>query len=221
MNILFEIADQDLMIIGVILVIILIVATVIFKIVNKNNKVLPINENERFDNDKTEDVAEVTDEQQKAKDELQRVFNQMSEDLENNDPKPDEIDNFEREQEESAIISYQELMKQADTLKASADNYEMKAEEKADTSMPEATTTYKEHAEEKVVKPAYQGFHNSDIISPIYGIKSSKEIHEEKISPKMATNGIIDKAYEGIKKSSENEQNVDFLNSLKEFRKNL
>ena len=44
---------------------------------------------------------------------------------------------------------------------------------------------------------------------------------KEKSSTKTQTNGIIGRAYEEINPKSENEQNVDFLNSLKEFRRNL
>ena len=56
---------------------------------------------------------------------------------------------------------------------------------------------------------------NSEIISPIYGIQKEKK----KSSLNRQSNGIISKAYEEA--ITESEQNMDFLNSLKEFRKNL
>ena len=234
MNILFEIADRDLMIIGAILVVIFIVAAVIFRAIINKNRVMPIGEDERFDNEDNfeEEVKEekeektLTDEQIKAKDELARVYAQMSMDLEKQEEiqeekveEKDNIDEFEREQEENAIISYQELMAAAEKLKKQADRYEAHIEDNADVKVHEAMNTYKEHTE-KTVKPEvkkeeYHGFKNSDIISPIYGIQKEKK----KSSPKRQSDGIINRAYE--KASAESEQNMDFLNSLKEFRKNL
>ena len=64
-------------------------------------------------------------------------------------------------------------------------------------------------------KEEHHGFKNSDIISPIYGIQKEKK----KSSLKRTNDGIIGRAYE--KSNMESEQNIDFLNSLKEFRKNL
>ena len=228
MNILFEIADRDLMIIGAILVVIFIVVAVIFRAIINKNRVMPIGEDERFDNGDNfeEEEKPLTDEQLKAKDELARVYAQMSMDLEKQEEiqeekveEKDNIDEFEREQEENAIISYQELMAAAEKLKKQADRYEAHIEDNADVKVHEAMNTYKEHTE-KTVKPEvkkeeYHGFKNSDIISPIYGIQKEKK----KSSPKRQSDGIINRAYE--KASAESEQNMDFLNSLKEFRKNL
>lgn len=231
MNILFEIADRDLMIIGAILVVVLVVALIIFKAVMKKNKVMPISDDVRFDNEENgeeeikEEIkpAELTEEQKQAKAELERVYEQMSADLEKQEEKHDDIDAFEREQEENAIISYQELMAAAEKLKQEANGYEAHVEDKADMRVNEAMNTYKEHTEKAIKKqeekPAYHGFKNSEIISPIYGIQ--RENSGEKSSPKPQRNGIIGRAYEEVNPESENEKNVDFLNSLKEFRKNL
>ena len=224
MNILFEIADSDLIVLGIILVAILIVATIIFKAAMKDNKVEPISEDERFDNDNEETVksnttqaVKLTDEQQKAKEELERVYNQMSSDLEKQEKQHDDIDSFEKEQEENAIISYKELMAQAEKLKQEANKYEAKVENKADTKPQSGIDTLKDY-EEQEEKPAYHGFKNSEIISPIYGIQKE---HNEKSSPNRQSNGIIGRAYEEVDAESEKEQNMEFLNSLKEFRKNL
>lgn len=219
MNILFEIADRDLMIIGAILVVILIVLTVIFKFIMRKNRVMPIAEDERYDSEEeTEEISEepVDEEKQRAKAELERVYEQMSADLEKQEKHVD-IDAFEREQEENAIISYQELMEAAAKLKEQAPEYETKTEEKADMKVHEALNTYKEHADNAQPKEAYHGFKNSDIISPIYGIQKENE----KSSLKNPNSGIMKRAYEEVSPQSENENNIDFLNSLKEFRKNL
>ena len=221
MNILFEIADRDLIIIGIILVAILVVATIIFKAAFRGTKVKPISEDERFDSEDNEaKPSEVTEEQMAAKAELERVYEQMSADLEKQEEKKDDIDDFERQQEENAIISYQELMAKAQQLKEEAHQYEAHVEDSADMKVREAMNTYQKHTSKESVeeKPAYHGFKNSEIISPIYGIQRE---HKEKSSTKPQSNGIIGRAYEEINPKSENEQNVDFLNSLKEFRKNL
>ena len=231
MNILFEIADRDLMIIGAILVVILIVAVIIFKAAVKRNKVMPISDDVRFDNEESDEKelkeevkpVELTEEQKQAKAELERVYEQMSADLEKQEEKHDDIDAFEREQEENAIISYQELMAAAEKLKQEANGYEAHVEDKVDMRVNEAMNTYKEHTEKAIKKQEdkqdYHGFKNSEIISPIYGIQ--RENSREKSSPKPQRNGIIGRAYEEVNPESENEKNVDFLNSLKEFRKNL
>ncbi|MDD6323145.1 MAG: hypothetical protein PUA73_00880 [Bacilli bacterium] len=226
MNILFEIADSTLMIIGAILVAILLGAFIIFKIVSNKTKVKPIDENERFDIDETNTKSEValTEKQKKAKEELERVFNQMSSDLEKQEPTKDEIDEFERKQEENAIISYKQLMEEAKKLKEKADEYEQEADKVADMKIDDAINTYEKHSkinasEIETSKPqeAYQGFKNSDIISPIYGIQKEKK--DKKITTKFKTNDIISKAYNEV--DEEREENTQFLNSLKEFRKNL
>ncbi len=220
MNILFEIADRDLMIIGAIVVLVLVILFLIFRAIVNKNRVMPISEDERFDNENIIDEEvkeEATDEQVRAKEELERVYAQMSMDLEKKED-ADHIDEFEREQEENAIISYQELMAQAEKLKKQADKYEASFEDSADTKVHEAMDTYKKHTEKTVkpeVKEEYHGFKNSDIISPIYGIQKENK----KSSLKRANNGIINGAYE--ESNRESEQNLDFLNSLKEFRKNL
>lgn len=223
MNILFEIADSDLMIIAIVLVIVFVIIALIFRAIVNKNRVMPISEDERFDNDddfeeKIEEKKELTDEQKKAKEELERVYAQMSMDLEKQEEEKDNIDEFEREQEENAIISYQELMAAAEKLKSQADKYEAHIEDSADTKVHEAMNTYKEHTEKNVKpekKEEHHGFKNSEIISPIYGIQKEKK----KSSPKRANDDIIGRAYEGS--NIESEQNMDFLNSLKEFRKNL
>ena len=229
MNILFEIADRDLLIIGVILAAIFVVIALIFRVIVNKNRVMPIGEDERFDNDDALEKEEkvLTDEQRKAKEELERVYAQMSMDLEKQEDndiqeerleEKDNIDEFEREQEENAIISYQELMAAAEKLKKQADKYEAYTEDNADVRVHEAMNTYKEHTEKNIkpeVQKEHHGFKNSEIISPIYGIQKEKK----KSSLNHQRDGIISRAYEDA--STESEQNMDFLNSLKEFRKNL
>ncbi len=229
MNILFEIADSILIAIALVIVLILIIIAVIYKIVNNKMKVKPISEDERYDNDiqfvnVDEPNVSLTDEQAKAKEELERVFNQMSEDLKKqNETSKDDIDEFERQQEESAIISYQELMAEAEKLKATANEYERQAEENADMKVSSAINTFEEHSKQLDIeqKPVHQGFKNSDIISPIYGIQNKTAKKIKKQDPVFKTNSIIGDAYNEINNDEEKMENKQFLNSLKEFRKNL
>ena len=223
MWLLFEIPDKVLVIVGAIFVLLIIIVAAIIK--NSGRKVKPISEDERYDNEEPIKVKEVTkdeltDEQKEAKEELARVFNQMSADLEKQKLTPDEIDDFEREQEENAIISYQELIAQAEKLKEKAVKYES-YEEKADKHVKDA---YERMEEQKVVKqPKKQvhAFKSSDIVSPIYGVQSNKNMVRQKNSSKKENRDIISRAYEQDLFEEEKTQNLDFLNSLKEFRKNL
>lgn len=120
MYMLFEIQDKYIIMFGVLLLVIL-VGFLMFFVLNKKNKIKPISENERFEDDdlkfetnqekiELKKPDELTDEQKKARAELEKVFNQMNADLQKDSEKV--VDDFEREQEENAIISYQELIKQ-------------------------------------------------------------------------------------------------------------
>ena len=121
MYVLFEIADRDLIIIGIIFVLICLIAFFLFRMQVNKHRPKPLADNERYDTEevsKEEMPKELTEEQIKAKEELERVYNQMNADLQASEPSREEIDDFEREQEENAIISYKELMRQAENLKA-------------------------------------------------------------------------------------------------------
>ncbi len=189
MYILFEIADKTIAIVALIFFVIFLVVGFIMYLSTKDPKVKPISEDERFDNENPkeffENIKPETKEQQEAKNELERVFKQMSEDLEKNEPKQI-IDNFEKEQEENAIISYQELLKQAE-------------EKRKHPNMTDEKETEKK-------------FHNSEIISPIFGIQKE---------PVYKSDIKNNRNYEKLDFAYEKETAAEFLNSLKEFRKNL
>lgn len=129
MYVLFEIADRDLIIIGIIFALICLIAFFLFRMQVNKHRPKPLDDNERYDTEevsKEEMPKELTEEQIKAKEELERVYNQMNADLQAAEPSREEIDDFEREQEENAIISYKELMRQAEKLKAEATREEAK-----------------------------------------------------------------------------------------------
>ncbi|MBR3198967.1 MAG: hypothetical protein IKG27_03020 [Bacilli bacterium] len=233
MNLLFEIPDIVIVVIGAIFVLLIILVAFIIR--HTGQKVKPIDEDDRYDNDEIMvseiDDKEITTEQKEAKEELSRVFNRMNADLEKQKEAETAIDEFEKEQEENAIISYQELLEHAEKLKADADMYEKNAEEKADMSVKEASRTYRRREtkkEEKLKKSEViekpkkiTSFKNSDIVSPIYGVQSNKNMVRHKNSSKKENRDIISKAYEKDYFDEEKTQNLDFLNSLKEFRNKL
>ncbi len=177
MNILFELSDRDLIVICLAILVIVMFGVIIFSFFTKEEK--------------EEEKPAPTPEQLKAREELERVFNQMSADLENQTASKSEIEDFEREQEENAIISYQELIREA----------EKQIEPIAVSEEPEDEKKFK----------------NSAIISPIFGIQKENAYE----MPKAEAEITARHAYEKMQHNYETENNHDFLNSLKEFRKNL
>ena len=208
MDLLLEIADRDLIFIALAFLGVVIFVVIIVYII-KRNKVKPLPEEERYDRE--EKPVELTEEQKQAKAELERVFNMMSADLEAEEEEISPIDEFEREQEENAIISYQELIKQAkakgqikeEPAKIKEDNFEALEEEIY--SKPSYQEVYETHEEKPVEEK--KKFKNSEFISPIFGIQNG--------NPSYPTVKKIDRS-----KKVEDE-NTQFLNSLKEFRENL
>lgn len=244
MYVLFEIQDKYIVMFGVILVLALIVAGVIIFIYNKKNRVKPISEDERFEEVNVieeKKPTELTEEQKKAREELEKVFNQMNADLQKEPEKV--VDTFEREQEENAIISYQELIKQVKGMEIKEEKPIEKETSKEDDTKEliknviSAELISEEPAKEEKkenylealenLKPSiktldmeerkpYSGkkskFNTSEIISPIYGRQDPNEVTE---TFKM------DEAYTAISQDEEQKQNSDFLQTLKEFRNNL
>ena len=229
MYLLFEIADSDLLFIFLAIVGLIILGIVIFYIVTKDKKVAPISENERFDKEDEiikEEPKELTEEQKQAKAELERVFNMMSADLENNNDEPSVIDEFEREQEENAIISYQELIKQA-KAKGQIKNEDFLEEESMTKPIYETEKPKYDLYEEEPInnevhaykvpvheeKEEVKKFKNSEFISPIFGIQGNSSSYPsvKKVEREKREN----------KHEYETDENTQFLNSLKEFRENL
>lgn len=214
---LLEINSNDIVFIGLAILGLLIFGFVVFSVVMKN-KVKPLAEDERYDSEEElfPDIKPVTKEQQEAKDELERVFNQMAADLEKqNETEP--IEKFEREQEENAIISYQELIKQAEEKKQKPLKEEIIKKEPIEEKIVAKETKDPVQMEIELEEP--KKFKNSEIISPIFGIQGTKsyqksiEVEKPQPTPKHA--------YDEMKAVYQQENNADFLKSLKEFREKL
>lgn len=230
MNILFSLSDKDIMFIGLFGVGIILFGVIIFYVLSRGEKKDDELEMIEEDSSKEEEVKDLfedikpkTKEQQEAKEELERVFKQMSADLEEKNQAPKAIEQFEKEQEENAIISYQELIKQAEAKRnnplTDLDELEKVKEKK------EVVETF-EKPKEKVKKgknveedKKEKTFRNSEIISPIFGVQSPKEYKESRLKKEYERKIYEDEdgSYDIYGETS----NLEFLNSLKEFRSNL
>lgn len=118
---------------------------------------------------------------EEEKNDIKSVLEKMEKDLEKE--QEGDIETFEREQEEKAIISYQELLKATGKLR------ELTKENVKEEIQIE------DIEKEETVKEEPKKFKNTEFISPVYG--------------KEAPESVM------------NRKNQEFLNSLKDFRRNL
>lgn len=203
MYLLFKITSNDLIFLVLAGIGLILLGIVTVYVIRKNNRVKSIDEFERFDEDyedmKSETQKEFTEEQQQAKEELERVFNMMNADLEAKKPMS-AIDEFEREQEANAIISYQELIRQAREKGQISEDFVI--EEKCDVSYKQQIDI--EDDSKKNINEDKK-FKKSEIISPVFGVQGSSSYQKKQIKQKK---DLAD-------------ENSEFLNTLKEFRDNL
>lgn len=163
------------------------------------------------------------------------------------DSKQEEVvENFEAEQEEKAIISYQELLDSMKNknLEEEIKQHELQQEKTASSLATNKVTEFLEREEPKIkkiesfVEKKDKKFKNTDFISPIFGkqdakieyptiklFDTGKHIQKEQ---EDLINEIDEIKNESVKKervlnvSSEIDvKNDEFLRALKEFRSNL
>ena len=152
------------------------------------------------------------------------------------------VENFEAEQEEKAIISYQELLNSMknNNLEAEIKEHEMKEELSASEITKQKVTEFLNKEEPKIKKiESYvenkdKKFKNTDFISPIFGkqeakieyptikmfdnsYKHAKDENEDLINE---IDNIKEKVIE-VKKEEIDTKNDEFLRALKQFRSNL
>ena len=206
-----------------------------------------------------EEIKEQKFEEKKS--EIEEMLEKMQEDL---DKKPEDVvTNFENEQEEKAIISYQELL---DSIKEKSpkvevvdDELEYRQEKEMSKKLNETiqaienNETNKIVEEEKTETNAVKKFKNTDFISPVYGKMNehleyptvpSFEKHEQvefdfdddyfelenrniddyleeyNFKNNMEIN-TLEQTLDMPPISKEIKKNDEFLQALKEFRKNL
>lgn len=167
---------------------------------------------------------------------LEAVLDKMQEDV--NKTKVDEVKSFEEEQEEKAIISYQELLKAVKKDVDDVTKVEIPSEEKPVVVedeeakvqiMPEevveksVTTPVVETMEEKETRKPSK-FQNSEFISPIYG-RVNNDVKYPKIpafrEKQEPINHEDDLEKTIVFDAIKNDDNDEFLKALKEFRNNL
>lgn len=167
---------------------------------------------------------------------LEEILQKMQEDI--NVKPEDVVKKFEEEQEEKAIISYQELV---DNVKAgkievvddeeSKENYVenlaleieeepiMSVTEEESPVTPEMLREAIENITVSCVKEEPKKFKKSEIISPIFGVMEEKfeypKIQKSENILDIMNTRDYNELTEEIKKQEE------FLNALKEFRRNL
>lgn len=181
-----------------------------------------------------EELSQIKD--KPVNNELEEILRKMQEDI---DVKPEDVvKKFEEEQEEKAIISYQELVdnvkagkievvddEESDINYVETLNIDMNQEPIMEISSEEPEITPQmvkdviENISSSSIKEEPKKFKKSDFISPIYGIMDEKLEYPtvkktENILDIMNTRDY-NKLTEEIKRQEE------FLNALKEFRKNL
>lgn len=171
---------------------------------------------------------------------LEEMLGQMQSDL---DKRHNVISEYEKDQDENAIISIKELENHVDN---NIEEYEKEQEKESIISVKELNLSpfdkleQEEHELKKPLRKAIsrveeepKKFKNTDFISPIFG-KMDNKIEYPKIKAFNKTADLSVNEYFGedietryneeVKTDSltnEMEKNIEFLNALKEFRNNL
>lgn len=175
-------------------------------------------------------------EENSSNNELENILKKMQEDIDINPE--DVVKKFEEEQEEKAIISYQELV---DNVKAG--KIEVIDDEETDTNFVEnlniiqdmepiiETSEQEESITPEMVKEAIinisessvkeepKKFKNSAFISPVYGIMDEKLDYPTVKKNENILDLLNTKDYNKL--TEEIQRQEEFLQALKEFRNNL
>lgn len=217
------------------LIIGLIVLTSILSIVIFNDKKRRKIKNDFIQAEKIEEEMK-SEEKSNISTELEAILNKMQQDI---DTKPEDVvKKFEQEQEDNAIISYQELI---DNVKAGkidvVDEEESEIDyvqelnidlnkepimntitQGEDVVTPDMIKSAVENISISSIKEEPKKFKKSEFISPVYGIVNntveSNSNNKETLLDIMNT-----KDYNAL--TEEIKVQEEFLNILKEFRKNL
>ena len=188
-----------------------------------------------------------TETREEAKNTMQELLNAMQEDLDKKKANP--ISSFETEQEEKAIISYQQLVELNRKKQEEKENVDINETIEIkpvvipdnDISIDEIKKEIVEEVEDvtttdtpiiEVPEVKNGSFVNSEVISPIFGrvntnpqernaeeIKNDQYLYRRKtIEPEIE---VLSLEQEVKPEPKKNEPNEDFLQALKELRKNL
>jgi len=218
-----------------ILIVLVIIATILF-IIASNQKTRKKIKDDYVEAERVEAELEKIEETPKSS-ELEDILKKMQEDI---DLKPEDVvKKFEEEQEEKAIISYQELV---DNVKSG--KIEVIDDEESDvnfvenleidlTEEPIVSTIEDEESQvtPEMVKEAIQTitdssvkeepkkFKNSEFISPIFGVMNTNLEYPKVKKSETVLDLMNTKDYNEL--TEEIKKQEEFLNALKAFRNNL
>lgn len=154
---------------------------------------------------------------------IEEVLKAMQVDLEKQ--KYETIDRYEEEQEENAVISYQELLNRKMAL--SNEEIPMKQveeeieEEKASSSYLDELPNFKDIVLEPIPdRNEERPFMNSEFVSPIFG-RLSSNVDYPTVKKTSITEELIKAEVISAEDTDKLNDNDEFLNTLKEFRRNL
>lgn len=154
---------------------------------------------------------------------FEEIIEAMQKDIESE--KENAVELFEQEQEEKAIISYQELL----NAKNKTEQIQSKVEVPLQVEIPTMeeqieSVTEKTKATPKLATTTETKFTNSEFVSPVFGkmdrnVKNNIQIRVD--ADKDYDNYDLEKTLNIEPLTEEIKKNNEFLNALKEFRKNL
>lgn len=214
----------------------LIILTTILIITASNRRNRKKIKNDFVQAEKVEAELEKIEENDESN-ELENILKKMQEDME---MKPEDVvKKFEEEQEEKAIISYQELVDNVKSGKIEVVDDEesevnfvenlvtdesvepvMTIESDTDSQVtPEMVKEAIENISKESIKEEPKKFKQSEFISPIFGIMDNK-VEYPKVKKTETTLDIMNtRDYNEL--TEEIKRQEEFLQALKEFRKNL
>jgi len=140
--------------------------------------------------------------------------------------KENAVELFEQEQEEKAIISYQELLNAKNKVEIKPEKIDIPIEVETKEEIVEPVLE-RSKATPKLATTSDTKFTNSEFVSPVFGkmdrnIKNNVQIQVEATKQcDEYENHDLEKTLNIEPLTEEIKKNNDFLNALKEFRKNL
>ena len=217
-----------------ILIVLIIIATILFIIASNQRNRKKIKD-DYVEAERVELELEKIEEAPKSS-ELEDILKKMQEDI---DLKPEDVvKKFEEEQEEKAIISYQELVDNVKSGKIEViddeesnvnfvENLEIDlTEEPIVETIEEESSVTPEMLKEAIqtisdssVKEEPKKFKNSEFISPIYGVMENNLEYPTVKKSETVLDIMNTKDYNEL--TEEIKKQEEFLNALKAFRNNL
>lgn len=176
---------------------------------------------EIYDNEITTTINNIgLEEAQDAKNgaSIEEVLKAMQGDLEKQ--KYETIDRYEEEQEENAVISYQELLNRKLTLN-NEEILKVENDEETSSNYLDELPDFKDIVLEPIPdRDENRPFMNSEFVSPIFG-RLSSNVEYPTVKKTVETEELVQTTVLKDDDFDINTENDEFLNTLKEFRRNL